>query len=143
MSLLSASHRLMSTIMLRRTKAVVDGDIPPREELTVFIPLTEAQRFWTYRLLTRMDTLTLGQIFKDSAVKKEGSGIISEGRKEVFSHVETQIQQSSSGGAQDRKPTICLTSKAEPDSYLCPRMEETNEFVDAATNGLRSVESEL
>jgi SWI/SNF-related matrix-associated actin-dependent regulator of chromatin subfamily A member 5 len=37
--------------------------VPPREELTLFIPLTEAQRFWYLRLLTRMDTLDLEQIF--------------------------------------------------------------------------------
>jgi hypothetical protein len=53
---LTAAKKLVSTIMLRRTKATVEVDVPRREELTVFIPLTEAQRFWTYRLLTRMDT---------------------------------------------------------------------------------------
>jgi SWI/SNF-related matrix-associated actin-dependent regulator of chromatin subfamily A member 5 len=60
---LNAAKKLLSTIMIRRTKAVVETSVPPREELTVFIPLTEAQRFWYYRLLTRMDTLDLEQIF--------------------------------------------------------------------------------
>ncbi|PCH42878.1 hypothetical protein WOLCODRAFT_90021 [Wolfiporia cocos MD-104 SS10] len=52
---LKAVEKLLATIMLRRTKANVELSVPPREELTVFVPMTEAQRFWTYRLLTRMD----------------------------------------------------------------------------------------
>jgi len=52
---LKSAQDLLATIMLRRTKANVEMSVPPRERLTVFIPMTEAQRFWTYRLLTRMD----------------------------------------------------------------------------------------
>lgn len=63
---LNASAQFLSAIMLRRTKAVVACDeVPPREELTVFIPLTDVQRFWTYRLLTKMDTPNLRRIFTD------------------------------------------------------------------------------
>lgn len=71
---LNASTQLLATIMLRRTKAVVVGDeVPAREELTVFIPLTDAQRFWTYRLLTKMDTPDLLNIFSDRpGIKLEG-----------------------------------------------------------------------
>lgn len=47
---LGAVQKLLSIIMLRRTKSVVSLDVPPRDEVTVFIPLTEAQRFWHYRL---------------------------------------------------------------------------------------------
>jgi len=54
--------------------------VPPREELTVFIPLTEAQRFWTYRLLTRMDTMDLKTIFPS---KMDGDDIIDRGRRQV------------------------------------------------------------
>ncbi|KAF8961860.1 P-loop containing nucleoside triphosphate hydrolase protein [Flammula alnicola] len=71
---LSTSKKLVSSIMLRRTKAVVTQDIPPREELTVFIPLTETQRFWTYRLLTKMDTPDLKKIFNDGANAKAEIG---------------------------------------------------------------------
>lgn len=74
---LNASKKLVSTIMLRRTKAVVAvDDVPPREELTVFIPLTETQRFWTYRLLTKMDTPDLHKIFaSNTTVKSEGDTV--------------------------------------------------------------------
>jgi SWI/SNF-related matrix-associated actin-dependent regulator of chromatin subfamily A member 5 len=74
---LNTAKKLLSTIMIRRTKAAVEATVPPREELTVFIPLTEAQRFWYYRLLTRMDTLDLEQIFGETGVDED------QGRKEV------------------------------------------------------------
>lgn len=63
MDILNAAKALLGTIMLRRTKATVEMSVPPREELTVFVPMTEAQRFWTYRLLTRMDTPDFKQVF--------------------------------------------------------------------------------
>ena len=64
---LSACEKLLSTIMLRRTKAIVDAALPEKEELTVFVPMSEAQRFWTYRLLTRLDTQELTEIFNKKA----------------------------------------------------------------------------
>jgi SNF2 family DNA or RNA helicase len=65
--------------MIRRTKSVVEATIPEKEELTVFIPLTEAQRFWYYRLLTRLEAGELEDIFgfnkgKGSGIKKEEDG---------------------------------------------------------------------
>lgn len=38
MTIVTACGRLMLTIMLRQTKALMDADIPPWEELIVFIP---------------------------------------------------------------------------------------------------------
>ncbi|KAI0032183.1 P-loop containing nucleoside triphosphate hydrolase protein, partial [Vararia minispora EC-137] len=61
----ASAKKLLDLIMLRRTKATVELSVPAREEMTVFVPMSEAQRFWTYRLLTRMDTLTLDEIFKE------------------------------------------------------------------------------
>jgi SWI/SNF-related matrix-associated actin-dependent regulator of chromatin subfamily A member 5 len=87
---LNTATQFLSTIMLRRTKAVVVGDeLPPREELTVFIPLTDAQRFWTYRLLTKMDTPYLLNIFSDNkpGIKLEGEEASQE-RPEVNSRSE-------------------------------------------------------
>ena len=90
---LKAAQDLLATIMLRRTKATVEMSVPPREELTVFIPMTEAQRFWTYRLLTRMDTLELEQIFTTKVQDTPEN----QGRMEVMSHLAQQIKQSESG----------------------------------------------
>ena len=74
--------------MLRRTKTTVEISVPPREELTVFIPLTEAQRFWTYRLLTRMDTMDLKTIFPS---KMDGDDIIDRGRRQVLEILREQM----------------------------------------------------
>ncbi len=51
-----------------RTKANVGFDVPPKEELTVFIPMSKAQRFWTYR---RMNANESKMIFCGTIVKKE------------------------------------------------------------------------
>ena len=83
---LNAAKKLLSTIMIRRTKTAVETSVPPREELVVFIPLTEAQRFWYYRLLTRMDTLDLEQIFS------VGGEVEDQGRKEVREGVKRMIE---------------------------------------------------
>ena len=82
--------------MLRRTKASVETTVPPREELTVFIPLTEAQRFWTYRLLTRMDTMDLKTIFT-SKIEADGDDVIDHGRRQVQEILREQMN--------DRKET--------------------------------------
>ncbi|EMD31265.1 hypothetical protein CERSUDRAFT_145421 [Gelatoporia subvermispora B] len=68
--LIKAAEALLATLMLRRTKAVVEASVPPREETTVWVPMTEAQRFWTYRLLTRMDAVDLESIFEKHEWKK-------------------------------------------------------------------------
>jgi SWI/SNF-related matrix-associated actin-dependent regulator of chromatin subfamily A member 5 len=98
---LKAAKNLLATIMLRRTKSVVEMSVPPKEELTVFVPLTEAQRFWTYRLLTRMDKLDLKQIF----VTKSGSDqVVDEGRRQVQEQLRDQVLQNKPSG----KPGITI-----------------------------------
>jgi SWI/SNF-related matrix-associated actin-dependent regulator of chromatin subfamily A member 5 len=98
----NASKNLLSTIMLRRTKAVVAGnDVPPREELTVFIPLTEAQRFWTYRMLTRLDTPALHKVFADGAKIKQEDGTIKHEHPEVPTYpANTMKAESSNNGGR-------------------------------------------
>ncbi len=88
-SFLSAVQKFLATIMLRRTKSIVALDVPPKEELTVFIPLSEAQRFWTYRLLTQMDTVDLETIF-DMGMEV-GDKMVEEGRREVLSHLQADV----------------------------------------------------
>lgn len=84
--------------MLRRTKTNVEFDVPPREELTVFIPMSEAQRFWTYRLLTRMNANELKTIFSGTIAMKEEDEVKREdreldGRGEVLSHLENRMKE--------------------------------------------------
>jgi SWI/SNF-related matrix-associated actin-dependent regulator of chromatin subfamily A member 5 len=93
---LTAAQNLLRTIMLRRTKATVTLDVPPREEMTVWVPLSEAQRFWTYRLLTRMDSTDLEDIFEEGIGGGDG-GALEEGRKAVREHIRTSVAQSQTG----------------------------------------------
>ncbi|KAJ3288271.1 hypothetical protein HK104_008254 [Borealophlyctis nickersoniae] len=61
--MLEDSRKLLERIMLRRLKSVVELNIPPKEEMTIYLPLTPMQRFWYSRLLMRMDRMTLDEIF--------------------------------------------------------------------------------
>ncbi|KAJ3971049.1 SNF2 family N-terminal domain-containing protein [Lentinula raphanica] len=87
----NAAQKLLSKIMIRRTKANVDIDVPPREEQTIFIPLTEIQRFWMYRMITRLDNVDFREIF-DSSMELQDSSAQS-GRNEVLSLLEDSSKQ--------------------------------------------------
>jgi SWI/SNF-related matrix-associated actin-dependent regulator of chromatin subfamily A member 5 len=133
LSFLKAAKDLLATIMLRRTKSVVEMSVPPKEELTVFIPLTEAQRFWTYRLLTRMDGLDLQQIF---AANLEPNQEIDEGRRQVQEQIQAQILQN----RPDRQKSVAFPSYF---LYFCDlrvdklfSLEEVDESSRSATKGL-------
>ncbi|KAF9468349.1 P-loop containing nucleoside triphosphate hydrolase protein [Collybia nuda] len=120
----NASKKFISAIMLRRTKAVVAGnDVPPREELTVFIPLTEAQRFWTYRLLTRLDTPELHKVFADDV--KFGTANKNNHEIAAYSSKHTEGSESSTTGGQWKKLMNLLMQlrKVCDHPYLLPNAE--------------------
>jgi len=121
--------------MLRRTKASVEMTVPPREELTVFIPLTEAQRFWTYRLLTRMDTMDLKSIFT-SKTEADSDDVIDHGRRQV-----QEILREQMNGQKKAKPPGQAISSGSGVSWLIPwnSLETIDEPPHSATDGLRSV----
>ncbi|KAG6849128.1 hypothetical protein H0H93_011075 [Arthromyces matolae] len=99
---LNGAKKLVSTIMLRRTKAVVAGDdVPPREELTVFIPLTELQRFWTYRLLTKLSSVDLQKIFAERGepINLGNESIEEGGKTEILAQVQNQMDNRPFEGA--------------------------------------------
>ncbi|KAF8063974.1 P-loop containing nucleoside triphosphate hydrolase protein [Lyophyllum atratum] len=123
---LNAAKKLISIIMLRRTKATVAGDdVPPREELTMFIPLTEAQRFWTYRLLTKMDTPDLKKIFVESPSLKSGNAAADQGGREVLANLENQTESGKFEGTQWKKLMNLLMQlrKVCDHPYLLPNAE--------------------
>lgn len=113
---LNAAQKLLSKIMLRRTKATVEISVPPREELTVFVPMTEAQRFWTYMLLTRMERMDLQEIFDvklehshQDEIEVPGGGGISQNRWHKLMNLLLQLR------------LVCdhpyLLPNAEPEPY--------------------------
>ncbi|EJU00608.1 hypothetical protein DACRYDRAFT_80834, partial [Dacryopinax primogenitus] len=69
---LESAQKLLEVIMIRRTKDAVELSVPPRVEMTVFIPFTEAQRYWTYKLLTRLSAADMREIFNTSLKTEDG-----------------------------------------------------------------------
>ena len=55
--MLSKAHFMLRPFMLRRIKADVEKSVPPKEEIKVFCPLSQMQKFWYKRLLLRQRTL--------------------------------------------------------------------------------------
>jgi SWI/SNF-related matrix-associated actin-dependent regulator of chromatin subfamily A member 5 len=77
--------------MLRRTKSVVTLDVPPREEQIIFIPMAEAQRFWTYRVLTRLNNNELKEMLQSEL--KDEIAPADDGKRAVLAHLENIQQQ--------------------------------------------------
>ncbi|CAH7667124.1 ISWI chromatin-remodeling complex ATPase ISW2 [Phakopsora pachyrhizi] len=65
---LSQSHNLLKLLMIRRTKEAMKSQlaVPPREEITLYVPLSACQRFWTKRLLMKCDLDSLNHVFDSS-----------------------------------------------------------------------------
>ena len=65
------ARRLLEIIMLRRMKNSpgVDLNLPPKEEILLYVPLSPMQKFWYRRLLTRADQSLLDDLFKDAKQK--------------------------------------------------------------------------
>ncbi|KXS19662.1 hypothetical protein M427DRAFT_108497 [Gonapodya prolifera JEL478] len=61
--IVDASRRLLDKLMLRRLKTHVNLNIPPKEEVTIYLPLSPFQRFWYKRLITQLDQTTIREIF--------------------------------------------------------------------------------
>lgn len=120
--------------MLRRTKEGVRAElsVPPREEMTreyqrsltrpdrlanvlisshsVYVPLSPAQRFWYKRLLTRADTVTLGEIFNADFKNPSGGG---RGRKPKAIKTEAEIlEEEGEAGVRDHIEKAMAASKA-------------------------------
>ncbi|KAF9259046.1 hypothetical protein L218DRAFT_908811 [Marasmius fiardii PR-910] len=123
----NAAQKFLSKVMIRRTKANIQLDIPSRVEHTILIPLTEAQRFWYYRLLTRMDSKELDAVFSEVSLDYEG-------RREVLSMLQNyrEYDKDPRGATQNQQwkklmnlllqlRKVCdhpyLLNDAEPDPY--------------------------
>lgn len=65
------ARRLLELIMFRRMKSSpgVDLDLPPKEEVHLYVPLTPMQRFWYLRMLTKA-----GNTLLDHPCLKGGEG---------------------------------------------------------------------
>ncbi|KAJ4486561.1 SNF2 family N-terminal domain-containing protein [Lentinula edodes] len=119
----NAAQRLLSTVMIRRTKANVDIDVPAREEQTIFIPLTEIQRFWMYRMITRLDSVNFREIF-DATMELQDNGA-QDGRNEVLSLLEDSSNRAGKETKQWTKLMNLLMQlrRVCDHPYLLPKVE--------------------
>ncbi|KAJ3928587.1 MAG: SNF2 family N-terminal domain-containing protein [Lentinula lateritia] len=119
----NAAQKLLSTVMIRRTKVNVDIDVPAREEQTIFIPLTEIQRFWMYRMITRLDSVNFREIF-DATMELQDNGA-QDGRNEVLSLLEDSSNRAGKETKQWTKLMNLLMQlrRVCDHPYLLPKVE--------------------
>ena len=81
---------LLELIMLRRMKNSpgVNLNLPEKEEILLYIPLTPMQRFWYTRLLTRVDDALLNDLFVDGTSKEKGALLKEKREEEMWSNME-------------------------------------------------------
>ncbi|KAJ6486071.1 P-loop containing nucleoside triphosphate hydrolase protein [Mycena vitilis] len=147
---LDAVRALLGTIQLRRTKSTLTasgalGGVPPRKEWTVFIPLTEAQRFWTYRLLTRLDKVDLEKIFPRD--KDEHEAGEDDGRREVLKHLANQAQGAASKQWQKFSMLLMQLRRICDHPYMIddaqPEQYQIGEHIVAASSKLLIIDKIL
>jgi len=70
---MDAARGLLEIIMIRRLKSDpgINLGLPPKTEVLLYLPLTQFQRFWYTRLLTRLPNPMLKDLFGNSKQKEE------------------------------------------------------------------------
>jgi SWI/SNF-related matrix-associated actin-dependent regulator of chromatin subfamily A member 5 len=84
------ARSLLELIMLRRMKDSpgVDLNLPEKEEVLLYVPLTPMQRFWYTRLLTRVDDSILNDLFADGASKEKDALEKEKREEEILANME-------------------------------------------------------
>ena len=91
------------------------SDSPPKEEVTVFVPLSPMQRFWYKRLITRMDEEVYNEIFG------------------ILSNTTINVPELDSGSSSVEQPSSPATSECSSLSVPEPPLaiDEIRNKVDA------------
>lgn len=107
------ARRLLEIIMLRRMKSSpsVNLNLPPKEEVLLFVPLTPMQRFWYTRLLTRTDKGLLEELFQGAKEKelkvlqeeKEEENLLADEKDTVDVGSEAVVPTNTDGWAESRE----------------------------------------
>ncbi|KAJ3052145.1 hypothetical protein HK097_006842, partial [Rhizophlyctis rosea] len=96
--MLDDSRKCLERIMLRRLKSVVSLDIPEKEEMTIYVPLSPMQRFWYSRLLLKMDAKSLDEIFPSASKLDELKALKDEEEKALKREDSMQIDMVETNG---------------------------------------------
>lgn len=95
------ARRLLELVMIRRMKTSpgVNLNLPPKEEVLLYVPLTPLQRFWYTRLLTKADNATLDDLFSD-VKQKEAQAL------KLEEHDEELMRLEKAGAALDKAEDV-------------------------------------
>lgn len=106
------ARRLLELVMLRRMKnsPEVNLGLPPKEEILLYVPLTPMQRFWYTRLLTRVDTAMLTELFADGKNKEKAA--IQQDRKEDQLLQKVEKLHNAAGDQDEWKETTTIMKQA-------------------------------
>ncbi|OJD40636.1 iswi chromatin-remodeling complex atpase isw2 [Diplodia corticola] len=101
-SVMDHARRLLELLMLRRMKTSpgVDLNLPPKEEVLLYVPLTPLQRFWYLRLLTRSGEALLTDIFakaKDKEQKALQQDLTEEKKLKMLEETEKMASETPAG----------------------------------------------
>jgi SWI/SNF-related matrix-associated actin-dependent regulator of chromatin subfamily A member 5 len=58
-AMLAKAHLMMQHLMIRRVKSQVEVTVPDKEEMKIYCPLTDMQKYWTRKLLTHQADLIM------------------------------------------------------------------------------------
>jgi SNF2 family DNA or RNA helicase len=84
------ARRLLELVMLRRMKDSegVNLNLPPKEEVFLYVPLTPMQRFWYTRLLTRVGDAMLEDLFTNVQSKEKKALMEDKQEDQLYSRLE-------------------------------------------------------
>jgi SWI/SNF-related matrix-associated actin-dependent regulator of chromatin subfamily A member 5 len=107
-STMDNARRLLELVMLRRMKDSpgVNLGLPPKEEILLYVPLTPMQRFWYTRLLTRVDTAMLNELFADGKNKEKAA--IEQDRQEDQLLQKVEKLQNAAGDQREWEETTTI-----------------------------------
>jgi len=82
-SILSTLHQILTPFLLRRIKADVDLDIPPKKEVLVYCPMTETQREMYTAIVNKMIQNYMAPNEEEEVLKEDKHGRSIRGGKKV------------------------------------------------------------
>jgi SWI/SNF-related matrix-associated actin-dependent regulator of chromatin subfamily A member 5 len=130
-SFMDDARRLLELVMIRRMKTSpgVNLNLPPKEEVLLYVPLTPIQRFWYTRLLTKADNATLDDLFTD-VKEKEAQAL------KLEEHDEELLRLEKAGAAVDQAEDVDTTDMwQESRAIIKETLEQTQNGDASGTKG--------
>ncbi|TPX33778.1 hypothetical protein SmJEL517_g03416 [Synchytrium microbalum] len=131
---LENARKLLERFMIRRLKSQVDLAIPPKEEMTIFVPLSPMQRFWYKRMITRMDLTTFNEIFGGGEASTNGNGVEASTNGNGVEANSSTDSPAANGGGSSSTPMLEAST---------PRMETSTPMMEVSTPTLEAADTPI